>query len=81
MIADRDDVTTFVGTRRLRRLLMRGIIGQTSASLIGLSGPVLVMEYLENSDLARLHYRLNKYKADVPNRILWAFFLCCKFSK
>ncbi|KAI0882080.1 uncharacterized protein GGS22DRAFT_196229 [Annulohypoxylon maeteangense] len=38
--------------------------------------PVIVMEYLENGDFARLIERANHYTISIPNRILWSFFLC-----
>ncbi|KAI1496204.1 kinase-like domain-containing protein [Biscogniauxia marginata] len=44
--------------------------------LAGLTGPVLVMEYLEHHDLALLLKRVQDQNIILPNRILWAFFLC-----
>ncbi|KAK7942690.1 uncharacterized protein PG986_011803 [Apiospora aurea] len=45
-------------------------------SLVGLEGPVLVMEYLANGDLAQMHSRTIKYDLVVPNRVLWSILLC-----
>lgn len=77
IIADRDEARGYVGTRRIRRVFTRG--AEVSGSLIGLTGPIIVLEYMQNADLARLHYRLVKHKVLLPNRILWAFFLCRTF--
>ncbi|KAI1260241.1 hypothetical protein F5Y18DRAFT_441926 [Xylariaceae sp. FL1019] len=43
--------------------------------LIGLRGPVSIMEYLENGDLVRLSERLGRTDHALPNRVLWSFFL------
>lgn len=43
-------------------------------------GPVLMMEYLDNGDLAQLYYRTIKYGFVVPNRAPWSILLCRKFS-
>ncbi|KAI0159848.1 kinase-like domain-containing protein [Xylariaceae sp. FL1272] len=37
---------------------------------------LLVLEYCENGDLQNLIYRLNEQNEDVPNRVLWSFWLC-----
>ncbi|KAI1340192.1 hypothetical protein F5Y15DRAFT_423202 [Xylariaceae sp. FL0016] len=45
--------------------------------LAGLPGPTLVIEYLENGSLLRLIRRLiSKRKEPIPNRVLWAIYLC-----
>jgi hypothetical protein len=44
----------------------------------GLKGPVLVMEYLENSSLSDLLERLKATETLLPNRVLLAFSLCCE---
>ncbi|CAJ2506109.1 Uu.00g002390.m01.CDS01 [Anthostomella pinea] len=44
--------------------------------LAGLTGPVLVMEYIENGMLRRLIRRLENRAEPTPNRVLWAFYLC-----
>ncbi|KAI8634187.1 hypothetical protein F5Y19DRAFT_412301 [Xylariaceae sp. FL1651] len=44
--------------------------------LAGLAGPILVMEYLENGTIGSLIRRLQESDTIVPNRILWAFYLC-----
>ncbi|KAK8131571.1 hypothetical protein PG984_008009 [Apiospora sp. TS-2023a] len=62
--------------RWARRLSSRGSKADVTESLVGLKGPVLVMEYLKNGDLAQLHYRTIKYDLVVPNRALWSIFLC-----
>lgn len=44
----------------------------------GLSAPALVLEYVENGSLFDLLTRISKLGIAVPNRMLWAFFLCCR---
>lgn len=75
LIAHRDDRRAYVTRRQMRRAWNRGNV---SGSLIGLTGPVIVLEYLDNGDISRLHYRLIKDNILLPNRVLWAFFLCCR---
>lgn len=76
MIADRDEGRAYVGTRHIRRALNSGTQATVSSSLIGLTGPVIVLEYMDNGDTLRLHYRLMKHKVMLPNRVIWSFFLC-----
>ncbi|CAJ2509301.1 Uu.00g143270.m01.CDS01 [Anthostomella pinea] len=76
VIATRDDpAPPSRGARRFRQLVNR-VRGKREGFLIGLKGPVLVVEYMENADLARLWTRLYQFDQLLPNRILWAFFLC-----
>ncbi|KAH9904321.1 kinase-like domain-containing protein [Xylariomycetidae sp. FL2044] len=58
---------------RRRQALTRRIPG---AFLMGLTGPVLVIEYLENNTVRRLFQRAGARNRELPNRLLWAFFLC-----
>lgn len=41
----------------------------------------VILEFVENGDLAHLIQRIEKAKGDktkrVPNRVLWSFWLCC----
>lgn len=46
--------------------------------LIGLPGPTLVLEYLENGTLTSLRERLKLWGQTIPNRLLWKWYLCCK---
>ncbi|KAK8878985.1 kinase-like domain-containing protein [Apiospora arundinis] len=64
--------------RWARRLSLRTSRGSSNIkeSLEGLKGPVLMMEYLDNGDLAQLYYRTIKYGLVVPNKVLWSIFLC-----
>ncbi|KAK7975569.1 SURF1 family-domain-containing protein [Apiospora arundinis] len=64
--------------RWARRLSLRTSRGSSDIkeSLEGLKGPVLMMEYLDNGDLAQLYYRTIKYGLVVPNKVLWSIFLC-----
>ncbi|KAK8069032.1 hypothetical protein PG994_005648 [Apiospora phragmitis] len=62
--------------RFVRKLSLRGSRGNVKDSLVGLQGPVLMMEYLENGDLAQLYYMTIKYGLVVPNRVLWSVLLC-----
>ncbi|KAK8052899.1 hypothetical protein PG996_012200 [Apiospora saccharicola] len=62
--------------RWARRLSSRGSKADVRESLVGLKGPVLMIEYLKNGDLAQLHYRTTKYDLVVPNRALWSILLC-----
>ncbi|KAI1296239.1 kinase-like domain-containing protein [Xylaria venustula] len=48
----------------------------SSDFLIGLSGPTLVLDYLENGTLDRLLSKLQQANKAVPNRVLWSIFLC-----
>lgn len=43
----------------------------------------IVFEYMENGDLAHLIYKLLEAGSPtprIPNRVLWSFWLCCKFE-
>lgn len=44
--------------------------------LIGLPGPTLVLEYLENGTLTSLRERLKLWGQTIPNRLLWKWYLC-----
>ncbi|KAI2472901.1 hypothetical protein F4781DRAFT_293271 [Annulohypoxylon bovei var. microspora] len=75
LLASRDDPDPMASFRRAPRLSMYRPLGLQD-SLEGLTGPIAVLEYLENADIARLYERLVKYDQLLPNRILWSFFLC-----
>ncbi|CAJ2500249.1 Uu.00g031020.m01.CDS01 [Anthostomella pinea] len=47
-----------------------------SRFLIGIEGPVLALEYLENGSLAGMYKRMCRAKTVLPNRILWSFWVC-----
>ncbi|KAI1344452.1 kinase-like domain-containing protein [Xylariaceae sp. FL0016] len=76
LIATRDDLKppTRLGARLLRNAAL--LLRRQDSMLVGLRGPVLVLEYLENGDLSRLYVRLWRRSRSLPNRILWAFFVC-----
>lgn len=42
----------------------------------GLSGPTVVMEYIENGNLEEFFRRARDQEIRLPNRVLWSFFLC-----
>lgn len=46
--------------------------------LVGLKGPVVAMEYLENGSWDRLMDRAKRHRIELPNRLLWSLFLCCE---
>ncbi|KAI1327607.1 hypothetical protein F5Y16DRAFT_399182 [Xylariaceae sp. FL0255] len=46
-------------------------------SFVTIRGPVIALEYLELGDLSSLISKLDaKQHVNIPNRILWSFFLC-----
>ncbi|KAK5625274.1 hypothetical protein RRF57_000990 [Xylaria bambusicola] len=49
--------------------------------LVGLPGPSLALEYLENGTMDRFRKKLDENNDIVPNRILWRIFLCWADSK
>ncbi|KAH9907057.1 hypothetical protein F4778DRAFT_611877 [Xylariomycetidae sp. FL2044] len=49
---------------------------QDPYSLVGLAGPVAVLEYLENGTLTRLTDRMTHLNVTLPNRVLWYMYLC-----
>ncbi|KAI1329542.1 hypothetical protein F5Y16DRAFT_88585 [Xylariaceae sp. FL0255] len=51
-----------------------------SQAISGLSGPALVMEWIEHGLLYNLLERRGDVDEPLPNRVLWCLFLCCKFS-
>ncbi|KAK6083439.1 hypothetical protein SCUP234_03789 [Seiridium cupressi] len=61
---------------------------QPQAQRIYLQGPTLVLELLANGSLEEFVWKANEYMGQdtilvkqLPNRLLWRFFLCCKKSK
>ncbi|KAI2783384.1 kinase-like domain-containing protein [Daldinia loculata] len=75
ILASRDEPhpTTFFRRDRKRLLRRRSALEE---SLGGFTGPIVVIEYLENGDLARLYKRLVNRDQLLPNRVIWSFFLC-----
>ncbi|KAI1743867.1 kinase-like domain-containing protein [Xylaria scruposa] len=61
--------------RFFERLIYK-IAGKKRNMLAGLSGPTLVIEYLENGTVQRLMNTLRRRRKNLPNRVLWSFFLC-----
>lgn len=61
----------------LKRLLFR----RMDYYLVGLTGPVLVMEYLDNGTFRRLMERAKTHDIHLPNRLIWSFFLCRECSE
>lgn len=47
--------------------------------LIGLTGPVLAMEFLENGTWGQIMNRILREDIHLPNRMLWSIFLCREF--
>jgi hypothetical protein len=41
---------------------------------------MLILEMLENGDLSDFIIKVLDHNEDVPNRILWSFFLCRMFD-
>ncbi|KAI1098239.1 hypothetical protein F4804DRAFT_133074 [Jackrogersella minutella] len=76
MITSRDDPTPTNPIRGTQRLLTQPTRLTIQESLTGLTGPIAVLEYLENADMGRLYRRLLKHNQLLPNRVLWSFFLC-----
>ncbi|KAL7622868.1 trans-aconitate methyltransferase 1 [Parahypoxylon ruwenzoriense] len=74
ILGHRDEPAQRTGLRHNRRNLTRR--SRIQDALEGLTGPVVVLEYLENGHLERLYRRLIQYDQLLPNRILWSFFLC-----
>lgn len=79
ILASRDEPhpTTFFRRDRKRLLRRRSALEE---SLEGFTGPIVVIEYLENGDLARLYKRLVNRDQLLPNRVIWSFFLCCEYN-
>ncbi|KAI2601812.1 kinase-like domain-containing protein [Hypoxylon sp. NC1633] len=76
MLAYRDDPEPRVLPRNARTASQRRRRALQD-SLAGLVGPVVVLEYLENGNLAQVfNGRLIKHDQLLPNRVLWSFFLC-----
>ncbi|KAI1479981.1 kinase-like domain-containing protein [Daldinia eschscholtzii] len=75
LLASHDEPHPTTYYRRDRKRLLRR---QTALdkSLEGFTGPIAVIEYLENGDLARLYKRLVGRDHLLPNRVIWSFFLC-----
>ncbi|KAI0102923.1 hypothetical protein GGR51DRAFT_562128 [Nemania sp. FL0031] len=72
-------------SKRLARLALRATrrvwrgspwTSNYDSLLKGISGPVLIVEYLENGSLGSLLARLMGTDILLPNRILWSFCLC-----
>ncbi|KAI1324535.1 hypothetical protein F5Y16DRAFT_402254 [Xylariaceae sp. FL0255] len=74
LIAYRDDPEALAQT--LSRRPFPRVPPEQGDFLAGMSGPLLVTEFLENGTLARLIQRVVDRDVVVPNRILWAFYLC-----
>lgn len=41
-------------------------------------GPAILLEYIENGTLRQVQNRAYEGNIEIPNRILWSFYLCCK---
>ncbi len=64
------------GARFLSWCMRRLISRPRNRFLVGLSGPVVAMEYLENGTFMRLMDRARTSDIHLPNRMLWRLFLC-----
>ncbi|RYP45664.1 hypothetical protein DL768_008008 [Monosporascus sp. mg162] len=73
---------TNIARRRKSRLklwfasLMRLFKKHADHYLVGLNGPVIAMEYLENGTFRRLMARAKTHDIHLPNLMLWSLFLC-----
>ncbi|RYP93271.1 hypothetical protein DL770_000646 [Monosporascus sp. CRB-9-2] len=73
---------TNIARRRKSRLklrfpsLMRLFKRRAGHYLVGLKGPVIAMEYLENGTFRRLMARAKRHDIHLPNLMLWSLFLC-----
>ncbi|RYP12973.1 hypothetical protein DL767_010999 [Monosporascus sp. MG133] len=73
---------TNIARRRKSRLrlrfasLIRLFEKRADNYLVGLNGPVIAMEYLENGTFRRLMARAKRHDIHLPNLVLWSFFLC-----
>ncbi|KAI4593896.1 hypothetical protein KJ359_008940 [Pestalotiopsis sp. 9143b] len=78
MVASRDGTNPRFLSNFLRMFSNATKKYDTPASLpfLGLEGPVLGMEYLQNGTLTQLLNRLREKDLHLPNRVLWSFFLC-----
>ncbi|KAI0185246.1 kinase-like domain-containing protein [Xylaria flabelliformis] len=56
--------------------LVSKIIRRKNNMLVGLPGPTLVLEHLENGTVDNLLNKLRQRNKSLPNRVLWSFFLC-----
>ncbi|KAK5624990.1 hypothetical protein RRF57_000706 [Xylaria bambusicola] len=74
---------------RVRRTLRRAVhaFRNPPAHLFGYlsrlsenNGPALLLEFLENGDLIRIMERIYFRRFQLPNRLLWAWYHCCKKS-
>ena len=69
-------VSQWKGQRAARR---RQIRQQRRRGLKPRGPHYILLEYMANGDLANLVYRVNEqFDNDIPNRVLWSFFLCCE---
>lgn len=46
------------------------------ATLKGLTGPVYIMEHLENGTLHKFYKSIEHENYRIPNKVLWSFLLC-----
>ncbi|KAI3319000.1 kinase-like domain-containing protein [Xylariaceae sp. AK1471] len=76
VIATHDDPSPPRRPLRTLKQLVAKLKRKQHAMLIGLRGPALVIEYLENGDLNRVRERAWNYGRVLPNRILWSFLFC-----
>ncbi|RYP09316.1 hypothetical protein DL764_001363 [Monosporascus ibericus] len=56
--------------------LMRLLEKRADHYPVGLKGPVIAMEYLENGTFRRLMTRAKSHDIHLPNLMLWSLFLC-----
>ncbi|KAI1746968.1 kinase-like domain-containing protein [Xylaria castorea] len=56
--------------------LVSKITSREKDMLVGLPGPTLVLEHLENGTVHNLMGALGRKTRTLPNRVLWSFFLC-----
>ncbi|KAI1774025.1 kinase-like domain-containing protein [Hypoxylon cercidicola] len=75
LLASRDEEEPMPGRQRARGIMNARRLGLQD-SLTGITGPIAVLEYMENGDLKQLVNRCIRNDQLLPNRILWSLFLC-----
>ncbi|KAI1767527.1 hypothetical protein GGR53DRAFT_97566 [Hypoxylon sp. FL1150] len=77
LVASRDERAPRERDRQRRSLeaLAGRRLGLRNA-LEGIAGPVAVLEYMEHGNIEKIYSRCMQTDTMVPNRVLWALFLC-----
>lgn len=73
--------SVFVRARRRLRYTLRGPPTVSAFEPINrMTGAALLLEYVENGNLLKIHYNQKYHNINLPNRLLWRLYLCCKIS-